>query len=73
MHPDGTSRGDVAPNTLRKYNASLTLPSSFCEKNAIRLLAQVEVDALEDFRGTRKIGSVTWKVERQTLVTFFGY
>ncbi len=73
IQPDGTYQGDVERNTFRKYNTSLTLLSSFCDKRAIRLLAQVEVDALEDFRGSRKIGSVTWKVERQTLVTFFGY
>ena len=28
---------------------------------------------LEDFHRTRGIGSVTWKVELQTLRTFFGY
>jgi site-specific recombinase XerD len=28
---------------------------------------------LEDFRDTRNIGKVTWKVERQMLITFFGF
>ena len=37
------------------------------------MLADVAVDALEDFRQTRKISLVTWKVELQTLVTFFAY
>src|SRR5260370_40760114 len=31
------------------------------------------MDVLEDFRRTRKIGLVTWKVELQALRTFFGY
>src|SRR5712692_9533953 len=30
-------------------------------------------DVLEDFRRTRKIGLLTWKVELQALRTFFGY
>src|SRR5208282_5791527 len=29
--------------------------------------------SLEDFRGTRTIGKVTWKVERQMLITFFHF
>ncbi|HEV8039311.1 MAG TPA: hypothetical protein VGP62_10650 [Bryobacteraceae bacterium] len=36
-------------------------------------LADVDVDVLEDFRRTRKIELVTWKVELQALRTFFGY
>jgi hypothetical protein len=36
-------------------------------------LADLDADALEDFRATRKIGQGTWKVERQTLITFFTY
>lgn len=31
------------------------------------------IDILEDFRRTRDIGPVTWKVELQALRTFFGY
>lgn len=73
IQPDGSYRGDVERNTFRKYNSSLTLLLSFCDKREIRLLVDVESDTLEDFRTTRKISSVTWKVERQTLVTFFGY
>jgi integrase len=33
----------------------------------------IDVDLLEEFRRTRKVGSRTWKVERQTLVTFFSH
>jgi site-specific recombinase XerD len=73
IEPDGSYRGDVERNTFRKYSTSLTLLCSFCDERAISLLVDVGVDALEDFRQTRKIGLVTWKVERQTLVTFFAY
>ncbi len=73
IQPDGSYHGDVERNTFRKYSTSLTLLSCFCDERGISVLADVGVDALEDFRQTRKIGLVTWKVERQTLVTFFGY
>jgi site-specific recombinase XerC len=33
----------------------------------------VTIEVLEDFRRTRKVGLVTWKVELQALRTFFGY
>jgi hypothetical protein len=36
-------------------------------------VADVTTDALEDFRGTRVIGKVTWKVERQMLISFFTF
>jgi integrase len=31
------------------------------------------LDPLEGYRRTRSISGVTWKTERQTLITFFGY
>ena len=46
---------------------------AFCDAEGISELADVDIDVLEDFRRTRKIGSVTWKVELQALRTFFGY
>ena len=36
-------------------------------------LAAITTDMLEDYRGSRAIGGVSWKVELQTLRTFFGY
>lgn len=58
VQPDGKYRGDVERNTFRKYNSGLTLLLAFCEKRSMRLLDKIEVDALEDFRGSREIGSV---------------
>jgi site-specific recombinase XerD len=46
---------------------------AFCEREGISELADVTLDVLEDFRLTREIGLVTWKVELQALRTFFGY
>ncbi|HYL36596.1 MAG TPA: hypothetical protein VEV17_11840 [Bryobacteraceae bacterium] len=69
----GTYRGDVERGTYRKYENSLQLLSSYCDEHGVSAVSRIDVDVLEDFRRTRKIGSVTWKVERQTLVTFFGY
>ncbi len=51
IQPDGKYRGDVKPNSFRKYECSLKMLSSYCDNRAIRLLAKVEVDVLEDFRG----------------------
>ena len=66
-------RGDVEYATWRKYRTKLLLFQSFCERQGISELADVSLDVLEDFRQTRKIGLVTWKVELQALRTFFGY
>ena len=69
---NGRFRGDVEQSTYRKYEGSLRGLKSLCDQHHISLLVEVG-DVLEDFRPSRNIGSVTWKVERQTLVTFFGY
>jgi site-specific recombinase XerD len=73
MQPDGSYRGDTERGTFRKYRSSLKLLSFFCDERGISLVADIDSDSLEDFRATRKIGQVTWKVERQTLITFFAY
>jgi site-specific recombinase XerD len=70
---DGTYQGDVEQSTYRKYATSLNALSSFSKERGAVHLDRVDVDVLEDFRRSRKIGSVTWRVERQTLVTFFSY
>jgi integrase len=46
---------------------------SFCAGAGITTLAAVTLDALEDFRATRALGKVSWKVERQMLITFFRF
>jgi site-specific recombinase XerD len=73
IKPDGAYQGDVERSTYRKYATSLNFLSAFCVKRDITLLNRVDLESLEDFRRTRKIRSVTWKTERQTLVTFFSY
>jgi len=70
---DGKYRGDSERGTWKKYRCALGLLASFCEKAGITAVAGVTTDALEDFRGTRAIGKVTWKVERQILITFFRF
>lgn len=70
---DGEFRGDVEQSTYRKYNTSLGFLSTFCKEHGVSRLVDVPVDALEDFRRTRKISSGAWKGERQMLITFFGY
>jgi site-specific recombinase XerD len=59
--------------TWRKYRNSLRLFVSFCEERRVSALANVSLDDLEDFRRTREIRQVTWKVELQTLRTFFAH
>jgi site-specific recombinase XerD len=70
---DGTFRGDSEYNTYRKYRSSLRFLSSYCKQRGIFELIDATADALQDYRRTRSIRAVTWKTERQTLVTFFGY
>ncbi|MGA2725651.1 MAG: tyrosine-type recombinase/integrase [Bryobacteraceae bacterium] len=71
--PDEKYRGDSERGTWKKYRCALRLLVAFCERAGVQAVADVTADALEDFRGTRNIGKVTWKVERQMLITFFGF
>jgi site-specific recombinase XerD len=71
--PDGKYWGDSERGTWKKYRCALRLLTSFCEKVGIKGVADVTTDALEEFRGTRSIGKVTWKVERQMLITFLHF
>ena len=71
--PDGKYLGDSERGTWKKYRCALRLLVAFCENSGLQAVADVTADALEDFRGTRGIGKVTWKVERQMLITFFGF
>jgi integrase len=73
IDPSGKFRGIVEYATWRKYRTKLKLLVSFCNANGISELGDVTVDVLEDFRRTRTIGLVTWKVELQALRTFFGH
>jgi site-specific recombinase XerD len=66
-------RGDSEHGTFRKYRGCLRRLESFCAAKGFRALGDVGPDKLEDFRATRRIQPVTWKVERQMLVTFFGH
>lgn len=70
---NGNYRGVVAYGTWRKYKTKLRLLVAFCDAEGISELPDVNIDVLEDFHRTRKIGLVTWKVELQSLRTFFGY
>jgi hypothetical protein len=65
--------GVIQYGTWRKYRTKLTLLLAFCKSEGIIDLRDVTIEVLEDFRRTRKIGLVTWKVELQALRTFFGY
>jgi integrase len=71
--PDGKFVGDSEFGTWKKYRCGLRFLLPFCERAGIVALTDVTTEVLEDFRSTRNIGKVTWKVERQMLVTFFGY
>ena len=71
--PDGKYLGDSERGTWKKYRCALRLLVAFCERSGVQAVAEVTADVLEDFRGTRGIGKVTWKVERQMLITFFGF
>ena len=66
-------RGSIEYATWRKYRTKLNLLLAFCEAEGIHELADVTIDVLEDFRRTRNVGLVTWKVELQALRTFCGY
>jgi hypothetical protein len=70
---DGKYRGNLECGTWRKYRSGLGLLASFCDEQRTTELAGVNLDALEDFHRSRSISLVTWKVELQTLRTFFSY
>jgi site-specific recombinase XerD len=66
-------RGDLEYATFRKYRCGLNLLKEFCHKSDVEVLDRITVENLEDYRRSRSIGLVTWKVELQTLRTFFAY
>jgi site-specific recombinase XerD len=70
---DGKYSGKLERGTWRKYKNSLTLFAKFCLERNIVSLADVSVVDLEDFGIVRAIKPVTWKVELQTLRTFFAH
>jgi len=70
---DGKYRGDSERGTWKKYRCALRLLVSFCNGTGLKTLAEITPDALESFRSIRSVGKVTWKVERQMLITFFGF
>ena len=65
--------GDLAHATFRKYRCGLKLLNAFCTTKNVTAISNVTIDVLEDYRRSRMVGLVTWKVELQTLRTFFGY
>jgi len=71
--PDGKYRGDSERGTWKKYRCALRFVTAFCEKAGIGAVAEITTDTLEEFRGTRNLGKVSWKVERQMLITFFAF
>jgi site-specific recombinase XerD len=66
-------RGDIEYSSFRKYRTKLSLLRTFCEREGIADLADVNLDVLEDYRRSRDVSQVTWKVELQALRTFFHY
>jgi site-specific recombinase XerD len=71
--PDGKYTGDSERATWKKYRCALVLLAAFWERKGIGSLVDVTADVLEDYRGSRTVGKVTWKVERQMLITFFHF
>jgi len=70
---DGKYRGDSEYGTWKKYRCSLRFLTLFCVKVGVMAPADVSTEVLEDFRGSRNIGKLAWRTERQMLVTFFNY
>jgi site-specific recombinase XerD len=63
--------GDVEFATFRKYRCCLDHLKAFCEREGITALVELTLDHLEDYRASRTIATVTWRVELQALRTFF--
>jgi integrase/recombinase XerC len=66
-------RGDLEFSTWRKYRTKLRLLVAFCDREGMSELSDVNIDVLEDYRRSRQISLITWKVELQALRTFFGH
>lgn len=73
VDPANGFHGDIEYATFRKYRCSLRLLKEFCESHHVVALSGLTIDVLEDYHRSRGVGPVTWKVELQTLRTFFGY
>jgi len=69
---EGKYLGNSNQSTWRKYKSTLMRLVLFFQDRNIRLI-DFQLELLEDFRRTRKIGLSTWQTERQILITFFNY
>jgi site-specific recombinase XerD len=66
-------RGAIEYSSYRKYRTKLSFLQAFCDREGIAQLVDVNLDVLEDYRRSRDVGPITWKVELQALRTFFTY
>jgi len=73
VDPSKGYNGDVEFATYRKYRCSLEHLKAFCDREGVTALMKLTLDRLEEFRASRTIAPVTWRVELQTLRTFFAY
>jgi len=70
---DGAYKGEIEFSSFRKYRTKMNLFGSFCEREGISDLSDMNLAILEDYFRRRNISLVTRKVELQALRTFFGY
>ena len=64
---------ELAPSTLRKYRNVMNHIAAYCDKDAVRTMAEMTVETLDGFRASRRIGRVTAQKELQTLRQFCAF
>jgi len=64
---------EVEPSTLKKYTRILDLFSTFAQSNQITFLDEWTLDALDEYKLSRPLCSLSWQKELQLLRTFFDF
>ena len=64
---------EVEPSTMKKYRRVGDLLTDFAKSRGITFMDEWDLDALDDYKLTRPLCSLSWQKELQLLRTFFDF
>ncbi|HUJ93602.1 MAG TPA: tyrosine-type recombinase/integrase [Candidatus Bathyarchaeia archaeon] len=64
---------EIEPSTMRKYRRVLNLLSAFSQSCGITFIDECDLNALDEYKLTRPLCSLSWQKELQLLRTFFEF
>jgi site-specific recombinase XerD len=64
---------EIEPSTMKKYQRVGDLLAGFAKSRGISFVDEWDLDALDDYKLTRQLCSLSWQKELQLLRTFFEF